>query len=185
VPLVTEARDWVEGVYMAATMGSETTAAMAGGNGAVRRDPFAMLPFTGYHMGEYFGHWLDLGAKLQAAGVKLPRIYCVNWFRKGADGKFVWPGYGENMRVLKWMLDRIEGRGHGVEHVFGISPRYEDLSWDGLSFTREQFATVTSIDASAWQQELQSHGELFTQLAARLPRQLTRAKAQFERKLAA
>jgi len=184
VPLVTEARDWVQGVYMAATMGSETTAAMAGGNGAVRRDPFAMLPFTGYHMGEYFGHWLGLGAKLQAAGAKLPRIYCVNWFRKGADGKFVWPGYGENMRVLKWMLDRIEGRANGIEHVFGISPRYEDLSWDGLPFTREQFNTVTSIDASAWQQELQSHDELFAQLAARLPQQLMTTKAQFERKLA-
>ncbi len=185
VPLVTEARDWVEGVYMAATMGSETTAAMAGGNGAVRRDPFAMLPFAGYHMGDYFRHWLALGAKLQAAGARLPHIYCVNWFRKGADGKFVWPGYGENMRVLKWMLDRIEGRAGGVEHVFGISPRYEDLSWDGLPFTREQFGVVMSIDAAAWRQELQSHDELFARLAARLPEQLPKTKASFERKLAA
>jgi len=185
VPLVTEARNWVEGVYMAATMGSETTAAMAGGDGAVRRDPFAMLPFTGYHMGEYFNHWLDMGAKLQAAGAKAPRIYCVNWFRKGADGKFVWPGYGENMRVLKWMLERIEGRADGVEHVFGISPRYEDLSWDGLPFTRAQFETVTSIDAAAWRHELQSHSELFEQLAARLPEPLLSTKALFERKLAA
>ncbi|MCC7288085.1 MAG: phosphoenolpyruvate carboxykinase (GTP) [Burkholderiaceae bacterium] len=185
VPLVTEARNWVEGVYMAATMGSETTAAMAGGNGAVRRDPFAMLPFAGYHMGDYFRHWLALGAKLQAAGARLPRIYCVNWFRKGADGKFVWPGYGENMRVLKWMLDRIEGRAGGVEHVFGISPRYEDLSWDGLPFTREQFGVVMSIDAAAWRQELQSHDELFARLAARLPEQLPKTKASFERKLAA
>jgi phosphoenolpyruvate carboxykinase (GTP) len=185
VPLVTEARNWVEGVYMAATMGSETTAAMAGATGAVRRDPFAMLPFIGYHMGEYFGHWLDMGTKLQAAGVKLPRIYCVNWFRKGADGKFVWPGYGENMRVLKWMLERVDGRATGVEHAFGISPRYEDLSWDGLPFTRAQFDAVTSIDAAAWQQELQSHGELFQQLAARLPAQLLSTKAQFERQFAA
>jgi len=185
VPLVTEARNWVEGVYMAATMGSETTAAMAGGNGAVRRDPFAMLPFAGYHMGDYFRHWLALGAKLQAAGARLPHIYCVNWFRKGADGKFVWPGYGENMRVLKWMLDRIEGRAGGVEHVFGISPRYEDLSWDGLPFTREQFGVVMSIDAAAWRQELQSHDELFARLAARLPEQLPKTKASFERKLAA
>ena len=185
VPLVTEARDWVEGVYMAATMGSETTAAMAGGNGTVRRDPFAMLPFTGYHMGEYFNHWLGMGAKLQAAGVKQPRIFCVNWFRKGADGKFVWPGYGENMRVLKWMLERVEGRARGVEHLFGISPRYEDLTWDGLNFTREQFDAVTSIDRNAWQQELKLHDELFEQLAARLPAQLRKTKEKIEHKLAA
>jgi phosphoenolpyruvate carboxykinase (GTP) len=185
VPLVTEARDWVEGVYMAATMGSETTAAMAGGNGAVRRDPFAMLPFTGYHMGEYFNHWLDMGAKVQAAGAKQPRIFCVNWFRKGADGKFVWPGYGENMRVLKWMLERVEGRARGVEHLFGISPRYEDLTWDGLNFTREQFDAVTSIDRSAWQQELKLHDQLFDQLAARLPAQLRKTKEKIEQKLAA
>jgi phosphoenolpyruvate carboxykinase (GTP) len=169
---------------MAATMGSETTAAMAGGNGAVRRDPFAMLPFAGYHMGEYFKHWLGIGAKLQSAGAKLPGIYCVNWFRKGADGKFVWPGYGENMRVLKWMVDRIEGQASGVEHVLGISPRYDDLSWDGLAFTRAQFDVVTSIDAAAWQQELRSHDELFNRLAARLPEQLVATKARFERKLA-
>ncbi|MBE7419697.1 MAG: phosphoenolpyruvate carboxykinase (GTP) [Ideonella sp.] len=184
VPLVTEARSWHEGVYMAATMGSETTAAMAGGNGAVRRDPFAMLPFTGYHMGDYFNHWLATGARLQAAGVKQPRIFCVNWFRKGADGKFVWPGYGDNMRVLKWMLDRVEGRAAGVEHLFGISPRYEDLNWDGLPFSLEQFAAVTSIDHAAWKQELQLHDELFQQLAARLPSQLRTTKEQIERKLA-
>jgi phosphoenolpyruvate carboxykinase (GTP) len=185
VPLVSEARNWVEGVYMAATMGSETTAAMAGGNGAVRRDPFAMLPFMGYHMGEHFGHWLGIGARMQAAGVKQPHIFCVNWFRKGADGKFVWPGYGENMRVLKWMLERVEGRAGGVEHLFGISPRYEDITWDGLNFTREQFQSVMSIDRAAWQQELKLHGELFDQLSARLPAQLLSTKAQIERQLAA
>jgi phosphoenolpyruvate carboxykinase (GTP) len=184
VPLVSEARNWAEGVYMAATMGSETTAAMAGGTGAVRRDPFAMLPFIGYHMGDYFGHWLGIGAKLQAAGVKQPHIFCVNWFRKGADGKFVWPGYGDNMRVLKWMLDRVEGRAAGVEHLFGISPRYEDLTWDGLPFSLEQFAAVTSIDHAAWRQELRLHDELFKQLAGRLPVQLLQTKAQIERKLA-
>ncbi len=185
VPLVTEARNWVEGVYMAATMGSETTAAMAGGNGAVRRDPFAMLPFMGYHMGEHFNHWHGIGAKMQAAGVKQPSIYCVNWFRKGADGKFVWPGYGENMRVLKWMLERIEGRAAGGDHLFGISPRYEDITWEGLPFTREQFDTVTSIDRTDWQHELELHGELFDQLASRLPAQLLSTKAQIERQLAA
>ncbi len=184
VPLVTEARNWAEGVYMAATMGSETTAAMAGGNGAVRRDPFAMLPFVGYNMADYFQHWLNLGGKLAATGARLPRIYCVNWFRKGADGKFVWPGYGENMRVLEWMLGRIEGSASGVENVFGTSPRYEDLRWDGLAFTREQFASVIGIDKAAWQEELKLHAELFQQLEHHLPAELPAAKARIEAQLA-
>jgi phosphoenolpyruvate carboxykinase (GTP) len=184
VPLVTEARDWTEGVYMAATMGSETTAAAAGQQGVVRRDPFAMLPFMGYNMSDYFQHWLDLGAKLQAQGAKLPAIYCVNWFRKGSDGKFVWPGYGENMRVLKWMLDRLEGTGGGEEHVFGVTPGYGDLNWDGLAFSREQFDTVTRIDAAEWQAELKLHDELFAQLAHHLPAALPAVKARIEERLA-
>ena len=185
VPLVAEARNWAEGVYMAATMGSETTAAQAGAQGIVRRDPFAMLPFMGYHMSDYFQHWLNLGARLEKAGAKLPRIYCVNWFRKGADGKFVWPGYGENMRVLEWMLGRIEGRAEGAENAFGVSPRYEDLRWDGLAFTREQFASVIGIDKAAWQQELKLHDELFQQLAWHLPAALPATKARIEQRLAA
>ena len=185
VPLVTEARDWAEGVYMAATMGSETTAAAAGTQGVVRRDPFAMLPFMGYHMGDHFAHWLALGAKLAAAGATLPKIYCVNWFRKGADGKFVWPGYGDNMRVLKWMLERVEGTGGGEENVFGVSPRYSDLNWTGLDFTREQYQSVISIDKAAWRTELALHGELFKLLAGRLPAQLLATKAQIEQRLAA
>lgn len=184
VPLVTEARTWTEGVYMAATMGSETTAAMAGGNGAVRRDPFAMLPFCGYNMAEYFQHWLEVGEKIQAAGATQPRIYCVNWFRKGADGKFVWPGYGENMRVLEWMLGRIEGTAGGEDNVFGTSPRYDDLRWDGLPFTREQFASVIGIDKAAWQQELALHAELFQQLEHGLPAALPATKAKIEARLA-
>ena len=186
VPLVTEARNWVEGVYMAATMGSETTAAAAGQQGVVRRDPFAMLPFMGYNMSDYFQHWLDLGKKLEASGAKLPKIYTTNWFRKGADGKFVWPGYGENMRVLKWMIDRVEGnKTEGVEHITGVSPRYEDLNWTGLDFSAEQFATVTSIDKAAWEAELKLHAELFKQLEHHLPKELPETKAAIEQRLAA
>ncbi len=184
VPLVTEARDWVEGVYMAATMGSETTAAAAGQQGVVRRDPFAMLPFMGYNMSDYFQHWLALGAKLAESGASLPKIFCVNWFRKGADGKFVWPGYGENMRVLKWMLERVEGQGQGVDHAFGTSPRYEDLNWQGLAFTPEQFHTVTHISHEDWAAELKLHDDLFSQLAHKLPAELRDTKAKIESRLA-
>jgi phosphoenolpyruvate carboxykinase (GTP) len=185
VPLVTEARNWTEGVYMAATMGSETTAAAAGQQGVVRRDPFAMLPFCGYNMAEHFAHWLDMGAKLQASGATLPRIYCVNWFRKGADGKFVWPGYGENMRVLEWMLGRLEGSAGGDDNVFGVSPRYDDLRWDGMAFTREQFASVIGIDKAAWQQELALHAELFKQLEHGLPAALPATMTKIAQRLAA
>jgi phosphoenolpyruvate carboxykinase (GTP) len=185
VPLVTEARNWVEGVYMAATMGSETTAAATGQAGIVRRDPFAMLPFAGYNMSDYFQHWLDMGEKLAASGAALPKIYTTNWFRKGEDGKFVWPGYGENMRVLKWMIDRIEGTGKGAEHITGLSPAYEDLNWTGLDFSAEQFKTVTSIDKAAWLKELELHTELFKQLEHHLPKELGETKAAIERRLAA
>ena len=185
VPLVTEARNWAEGVYMAATMGSETTAASAGQQGVVRRDPFAMLPFMGYHMADHFAHWLKMGTQLAATGAKLPAIFCVNWFRKGADGKFVWPGYGDNMRVLKWMLERVDGTAGGDENAFGVSPRYDDISWAGLDFSREQYQSVISIDRAAWQTELGLHGELFQQLSARLPVQLLAIKGQIEQKLAA
>ena len=185
VPLVTEARNWVEGVYMAATMGSETTAAAAGQQGVVRRDPFAMLPFTGYNVSDYFQHWLNIGQKMGQAGAKLPAIYCVNWFRKGADGKFVWPGYGENMRVLKWMIDRIEGKAMGVDNGFGVSPAFDEITWTGLDFTPAQFATVTSLDKADWKTEIALHTELFTQLAYHLPVQLQSTKAQLEQRLAA
>ncbi|WPH14268.1 phosphoenolpyruvate carboxykinase (GTP) [Variovorax paradoxus] len=185
VPLVTEGRNWTEGVYMAATMGSETTAAIVGQVGVVRRDPFAMLAFMGYNMSDYFQHWLDLGKKVEASGARQPRIYTTNWFRKGPDGKFVWPGYGENMRVLKWIIDRIEGKAQGVDHVFGVSPRYEDLNWTGLEFSAEQFATVTSIDKAAWEAELKLHAELFQQLAHHLPKELPETKAAIEQRLAA
>jgi phosphoenolpyruvate carboxykinase (GTP) len=187
VPLVTEARSWEEGVYMAATMGSETTAAAVGQQGIVRRDPFAMLPFTGYNMADYFQHWLSMGEKLAASGAQLPRIYTTNWFRKGDDGKFVWPGYGENMRVLKWMIDRIEGdekTAAGTEHLTGVSPTYDQLNWTGLDFTAAQFESVISIDKAAWGAELKLHDELFTQLAYHLPEALKANKAKLEAALA-
>ena len=185
VPLVSEARNWTEGVYMAATMGSETTAAAAGQQGVVRRDPFAMLPFCGYNMSHYFQHWLGMEQRLEASGHSVPKIFCVNWFRKGADGKFVWPGYGENMRVLAWMLERVAGQGQGREHAFGISPRYEDMRWDGLPFTPEQFASVIGIERGAWEQELALHAELFGQLALGLPAALPATRSRIEQRLAA
>jgi phosphoenolpyruvate carboxykinase (GTP) len=183
VPLVTEARTWMEGVYMAATMGSETTAAAVGQMGVVRRDPFAMLPFCGYNMSDYFQHWLDMEAKLEATGGRLPSIYCVNWFRKGADGKFVWPGYGENMRVLKWIIDRVEGTAQGVDTMFGVAPLFDELTWTGLPFTKEQFDTVTSIDKAAWVEEFKLHDSHFEQLAYHMPKALIDTKAAMEQRL--
>ncbi|GGH65858.1 phosphoenolpyruvate carboxykinase [GTP] [Comamonas phosphati] len=185
VPLVTEARDWVEGVYMAATMGSETTAAAFGAQGVVRRDPFAMLPFAGYNMSDYFQHWLNLGAKIAGQGATLPRIFTTNWFRKNEQGKFVWPGYGENMRVLKWMIDRIEGQATGQETAFGIAPQYAEINWTGLDFSPAQFATVTSIDAAAWSEEMKLHGEHFDKLAYNLPKELLATKQRLQERLAA
>lgn len=185
VPLVTEARNWTEGVYMAATMGSETTAAAFGAQGVVRRDPFAMLPFAGYNMSDYFQHWLDLGAKVEASGAKLPKIFTTNWFRKDADGKFVWPGYGENMRVLKWMIDRIEGQVQGQDTAFGVAPQYGEINWTGLNFTAEQFATVTGIDKAAWAQEMQLHTAHFEQLALGMPQELLDTKDKLQERLAA
>ncbi|MDE2124910.1 MAG: phosphoenolpyruvate carboxykinase (GTP), partial [Betaproteobacteria bacterium] len=184
VPLVTEARNWMEGIYMGATLGSETTAAAVGQQGVVRRDPFAMLPFCGYNMGDYFRHWLDMESRLAAQGARLPRIFCVNWFRKGADGGFVWPGYGENARVLKWMIERIEGKAGGENHLFGISPRYDDLDWGGLDFSRERYAGIIGADPASWQAELKLHGELFKLLEARLPAPLKNTRKAMEDGLA-
>ncbi|HLX24857.1 MAG TPA: phosphoenolpyruvate carboxykinase (GTP) [Usitatibacter sp.] len=157
VPLVTEARNWEEGVYMASTLGSETTAAIVGQVGVVRRDPFAMLAFCGYNITDYFRHWLSFGKKLS----RTPRIYLVNWFRKGADGKFIWPGYGENMRVLKWIVERVEGKARAEATTLGNVPRYADLDWTGLeNFGAEKYADATSIVKEQWSGEMKLHMEM-------------------------
>ncbi|HBT34002.1 MAG TPA: phosphoenolpyruvate carboxykinase (GTP) [Pusillimonas sp.] len=183
VPLVTEARNWVEGVYMAATLGSETTAAAVGAQGVVRRDPFAMLPFCGYSMSAYIAHWLRLGDKLNAMQATQPRIFCVNWFQTDDNGRFIWPGFGENMRVLKWMLERIQGQAHGQEHLLGITPRYQDITWEGLDFNEANFEQITAIDEQAWKKELALHAELFDKLSHHLPEALPNLHSRFEAQL--
>ncbi len=165
MPLVVEAPSWEAGVYLAATMGSETTAAMAGATGEVRRDPFAMLPFCGYHVGDYFRHWLAMGR----AVAHPPRIFGVNWFRKDADGKFVWPGFGQNMRVLKWIVERCAGSAKGRSTPLGVMPDFGDLDWSGTAFPQERYAQAIAIDREAWIRELGAHDELFAKVGPKQP----------------
>ncbi len=167
IPLIYQAHNWNSGVYLAATMGSETTAAAFGEVGKVRRDPFAMLPFCGYHMGEYFNHWLQFGRNIPNP----PRIFGVNWFRKDESGKFLWPGFSENTRILKWIVEKIHGKSNAVESPIGWMPHYEDIDWAGSDFTKHEFDTIMNIDREAWKKELLDHAELFERMYDKLPKE--------------
>ena len=173
VPLAYQAFNWTHGVYLAATMGSEATEA-ATGQPLMRRDPMAMLPFCGYNMGDYFNHWLDVGRRLSNP----PRVFRVNWFRRDEDGQFIWPGFGENMRVLKWVIDRVHGRGYAVESPLGWMPRHEDICWKGLTLAPERFYDLMEVSREAAMEEAQSHEQLFHQFYGRLPKEFI-----FEREL--
>jgi phosphoenolpyruvate carboxykinase (GTP) len=181
MPLVVEAKSWEDGVYKAATMGSETTAAATGKVGEVRRDPFAMLPFCGYHIGDYFRHWLAMGGAVSQP----PRIFSVNWFRTDASGQFAWPGFGQNMRVLKWIVDRCRARAHGVETPFGVQPEYRDLDWDGLDFSPERFGQLMHVERELWGRELAAHDQLFARLGDKQPRALADLRRAIGAKFAA
>ena len=168
MPLVYQAFNWSSGVYVGATMGSEMTAAAAGTIGKVRRDPMAMLPFCGYNMADYFRHWMNMQRNL----TETPRIFHVNWFRKDKEGKFIWPGFSENMRVLKWICDRVRAGGRAKETPIGWVPRYKDIDWTGLNFSEDKFEELQAFDRAAWRAEVRGHEELFLDLHSHLPKEM-------------
>lgn len=180
IPLVQEARDWTHGVFLGSIMGSEKTAAAAGNVGALRRDPMAMLPFCGYNMADYFAHWLDVG---RTAGAQLPRIYNVNWFRKGADGRFIWPGFSDNARVLKWIFQRVRGEVDARETAIGLLPRVDDIDLSGLTLERDQLATLTEVQVEGWLSEIERIREHYERFGDRLPSALSDELTALERAL--
>ena len=165
IPLVYQAFNWSSGVYMGATMGSETTAAAAGAVGRVRRDPMAMVPFCGYHMGDYLRSWI----KMQRSLATTPRVFHVNWFRKDENGKFMWPGFSQNIRVLRWIVDRVHGRAMARETAIGWTPYFHDIEWSGLEFPESRFDQLQKVDRGAWKKEVMEHEELFIALHDHLP----------------
>jgi phosphoenolpyruvate carboxykinase (GTP) len=178
-PLVYESFDWQHGVFVGATMASETTAAATGDVGISRRDPMAMLPFCGYNMADYFRHWLEMGKRIP----KPPKIFHVNWFRRGADGKFLWPGYGENVRVLKWILERVEGHGEACETEIGYVPKKSALTLDGLTIPREALNELFRVDADDWEIDLADSREFFAKFGPRLPAELREEHQKLARRL--
>ena len=179
-PLVYQSFDWNHGVFVGSIMASETTAAAAGAVGVVRRDPMAMLPFCGYHMGDYFGHWIEMGKKL---GDKAPKIFNVNWFRTDDEGHFIWPGFGDNMRVLMWILDRCEGKADAVETAIGYEPKPEDINLEGLDIDMDTVKNLLDVDKELWKQDLVGVEEFYEKFEGHIPEELVKEKEALARRL--